>query len=106
MKFIRWIAGTIVLIAGRVAYYYYAFTAKEGRKTLAQYGLVWEAIRKAKKRGCRIFDFEGIYDKRFPMKPWHGFSHFKKSFSGKEVDYPGCWKKSRFNLLGRCRLSS
>lgn len=87
------VAGTIVLIADKSAYYYYAFTSKEGRKVLAQYGLVWEAIREVKKRGGRTFDFEGIYDERFPIKSWQGFSHFKKSFGGKEVVYPGCWKK-------------
>lgn len=85
------VAGTIILMVHKTAYYYYAFTAKEGRKKLAQYLLVWEAIKLAKRLGCRIFDFEGIYDKRFPMKSWQGFSHFKKSFGGKEIEYPGCY---------------
>ena len=88
------VAGTIILIAQETAYYYYAFTNPEGRKLLAQSGLVWEAIKKAKKKGCLIFDFEGIFDSRFPVKSWRGFSHFKKSFGGKEVDYPGCFKKN------------
>jgi lipid II:glycine glycyltransferase (peptidoglycan interpeptide bridge formation enzyme) len=87
------IAGTIILMADQAAYYYYAFTSKKGRKLLAQYGLVWEAIKLAKKRGCQVFDFEGIYDPRFPVKSWLGFSHFKKSFGGKEIDYPGCFKR-------------
>lgn len=90
------IAGTIILMTDQTAYYYYAFTSKRGRKLLAQYGLVWKAIKLAKKRGCQIFDFEGIYDPRFPVKSWQGFSHFKKSFGGKEINYPGCFKKSFF----------
>jgi lipid II:glycine glycyltransferase (peptidoglycan interpeptide bridge formation enzyme) len=63
--------------------------------------LVWEAIKRAKKMGCRTFDFEGIDDPRFPIRAWRGFSHFKKSFGGKEIDYPGCFKKARsfFNLV-------
>jgi len=85
------IAGTVILIAGKTAYYYYAFSSKEGRRKSAQYLLVWEAIKLAKKRGCQIFDFEGIYDERFPIKSWKGFSHFKKSFGGKEIEYPGCF---------------
>jgi len=94
------VAGTIILIADspdkkadKTAYYYYAFTSKKGRKLLAQYELVWEAIKLAKKRGCKTFDLEGIYDPRFPVKSWCGFSHFKKSFGGKEINYPGCFRK-------------
>jgi len=47
----------------------------------------------AKKMGCKIFDFEGIYDDRFPLKSWLGFSRFKKSFGGLEVEYPGAYSK-------------
>lgn len=89
------IAGTVILIAGKTAYYYHAFSSKEGRKKSAQYLLVWKAIKEAKNRGCKVFDFEGIYDERFPIKSWKGFSHFKKSFGGKEVNYPGSFVKYR-----------
>jgi len=89
------LASTVILIANDSAYYYYAFTSKEGRKKFAQYLLVWEAIKLTKKRGCKIFDFEGIYDERFPIKAWKGFSHFKQSFGGKEIEYPGVFIKSR-----------
>ena len=89
------LAGTIILLTKDTAYYYYAFTSKEGRKMMAQYLLVWEVIKIAKKQGCKIFDFEGIYDPRFPIKNWQGFSYFKKSFGGKEVEYPGCFVKKR-----------
>jgi len=90
------LAGTVILIAGKTAYYYQAFTSKEGRKKFAQYLLVWEAIKKAKKMGCQIFDFEGVYDERFPQKSWRGFSHFKKSFGGEEIEFPGCFLKYCF----------
>lgn len=52
----------------------------------------------AKKRGCKIFDFEGIYDERFPNKSWLGFTHFKKSFGGYEVSYPGTYTKTRLEV--------
>lgn len=89
------LSGAVILLTDKTAYYYYAFTSKEGRKKFAQYLLVWEAIKLAKKRGCRIFDFEGIYDERFPIKAWKGFSHFKESFGGREIEYPGVFTKSR-----------
>lgn len=89
------VAGTIILLTSESAYYYYAFTSKVGRQKSAQYLLVWQAIQLAKKAGCRWFDFEGIVDPRWPRCSWQGFSHFKKSFGGREVTYPGCWQKFR-----------
>ena len=75
------------------AYYWQGFTNKEGRSSLSQYSLVYHGILWAKKMGCKAFDFEGIYDERFPNKSWLGFTHFKKSFGGKEILYPVCYTK-------------
>jgi len=86
-------AGAIFLIGDRIAYYWQAFSNKEGRKNLAQYKIIWEGILKSKAKGSKILDFEGIYDERFPNKSWQGFSHFKKSFGGHEVEYPGVFTK-------------
>jgi len=90
--------GAIFLLADGIGYYWQAFTNKEGRQKLYQYKIVWEAIMWAKKKGAKIFDFEGIYDERFPNKTWLGFTHFKKSFGGYEVEYPGAFVKSRIPL--------
>lgn len=81
-----------------VAYYWYGFTNSEGRTSLSQYSLLYQGILWAKKNGCKVFDFEGIYDPRFPNKSWLGFTHFKRSFGGHEVSYPGCYTKFRFPL--------
>jgi hypothetical protein len=77
-------------------YYWYGFTNSEGRTSLSQYTLLYQGILWAKKNNCKIFDFEGIYDSRFPNKSWLGFTHFKKSFGGVEVLYPGCYTKFQF----------
>jgi len=81
-----------------ITYYWQAFTNKEGRTSLSQYSLLWRAILWAKKNGYKVFDFEGIYDPRFPNKTWLGFTHFKRSFGGYEVEYPRCYTKFRFPL--------
>ncbi len=86
-------AGAIFLLADGIAYYWQAFTNSEGRKNLVQYKIVWEGILWAKKKGAKVFDFEGVYDERFPDKTWLGFTHFKKSFGGYEVTYPGTYTK-------------
>lgn len=86
-------AGAIFLSGDNIGYYWQAFTNPEGREKLEQYKIVWEGILWAKKKGVKVFDFEGIYDERFPNKSWLGFTHFKKSFGGYEVVYPGTYIK-------------
>ncbi len=86
-------SGAIFLLADGISYYWQAFTDSEGRKSQAQYKIVWEGILWTKKMGAKIFDLEGIYDERFPNKSWLGFTHFKKSFGGYEVEYPGAYEK-------------
>ncbi len=82
-------AGALVLIHDSVAYYYYAGATKEGVQQNLPYLVVWKCMQEAKKRKCKLWDFEGIYDDRFPNKDWLGFSHFKKSFGGTEIVFPG-----------------
>ncbi|MFZ5365763.1 MAG: lipid II:glycine glycyltransferase FemX [Patescibacteria group bacterium] len=97
------VSGALVLISGPTAYYFSAASTPEGRKLSAPYLIVWEAIKLAKDKGCQIFDFEGIYDERFPQKSWLGFSHFKKSFGGKEVEFSAPFIKfsnPALNFLG------
>lgn len=87
------LAGALILIHDGVASYFHAASTPEGRKLSAPYLVVWEAIKLTKKLNCQTFDFEGIYDERFPIKSWKGFTHFKKSFGGKEVEYPQAYTK-------------
>ncbi|KKR26507.1 MAG: Methicillin resistance protein [Microgenomates group bacterium GW2011_GWC1_39_7b] len=81
-------------VSNHITYYWYGFTNKEGRASLSQYSLLYQGILWAKKMGCKVFDFEGVYDSRFPNKSWLGFTHFKRSFGGREVLYPGAYTKN------------
>lgn len=92
--------GAIFLIAGKTLYYWQAFTGRKGRRNLTQYKTVWEGILWGKKRGAVLCDLEGIYDNRFPIKSWQGFTHFKKSFGGKELSFPGTFIK-RLSLFSK-----
>lgn len=91
-------AGAIFLVANNTGYYWQAFTNNEGRKSLIQYSIVWEGIKWCKKRGAKYFDFEGIFDERFPLKTWKGFTGFKKKFGGEEREFPGAYQKWFVNL--------
>lgn len=95
----RVFSGAIFIISSSKAYYWQAFTNNNARKILLQYKIVWEGILWSKKMGAKIFDFEGIYDSRFPNKSWLGFTHFKKSFGGKEIEYPGCYIKNKYKIF-------
>ena len=100
----RIIGGAIFTVSSHgtsnyITYYWYGFTNKEGRTSLSQYSLLYYGILWAKQIGCKLFDFEGIYDTRFPNKSWLGFTHFKKSFGGKEVEYPGTYSTFRIPYL-------
>ncbi len=86
-------AGALVLIHDNIAYYYYAGATKEGVQKNLPYLVVWQCIQEAKKRKCKLWDFEGIYDDRHPNKDWLGFSHFKKSFGGTEITFPSSTTK-------------
>lgn len=80
---------------------------KEGYKLLANYLLVWEALKLAKKEGLKLFDFEGLFDPRFPKerKSWQKFSEFKKRFHGTLIEYPPPyikWYSKPFKLFYLC----
>lgn len=92
-------SGAIFLLANTSASYWQAFTNEDGRATLAQYKIVWNGILWAKRNKAKYFDFEGIYDTRFPDKKWLGFSHFKKSFGGIIETYPGTYTSNFFKYL-------
>ncbi len=89
------ISGILMIKTQDLAYYMYAASSNKGKKLFAPTLNAWEAMLYAKKLGCKLFDFEGIYDERFPLNSWKGFTRFKKSFGGKEIEHPGAFTKLR-----------
>ncbi len=87
------LSGILLICTKDIAYYMYAASTIEGKKLFAPTLNAWEVIKFAKKLKCKVFDFEGIYDERFPLKSWQGFTRFKQSFGGREIDYPGTYTK-------------
>ena len=83
------LAGILLLFYEKIAYYWYASSLPQGKKLFAPTLLVWEALKLSKKKGCKTFHFEGIYDERFPKAAasWKGFTKFKEGFAGEKVVY-------------------
>ncbi|TSC88127.1 MAG: methicillin resistance protein [Microgenomates group bacterium Gr01-1014_16] len=85
--------GCLVLTYDGVAYYYYGAALPDAKRKSLPYLYVWEAMKEAKKRGAKIWDWEGVYDPRYPNRGWKGFTQFKKTFGGEEVWFPGTFGK-------------
>ncbi|MBU1327193.1 peptidoglycan bridge formation glycyltransferase FemA/FemB family protein [Patescibacteria group bacterium] len=84
------LGGILLLFWNHVAYYWIACASKHGKKFFTPTFLVWEAIKLAKSRGCKLFDFVGVWDERNTQhyKEWIGFTKFKEGFGGKSLYYP------------------
>lgn len=91
-------AGAIFIKSGNTVYYWQAFTSPAGRSSLSQYAIVWYGILWAKRVGATYFDFEGVFDDRFPNKSWQGFTKFKEGFGGKTILYPETYTSTQFRL--------
>ena len=66
--------------------------SEQGRALHATGILTIELIMDAKANGQEFFDFWGIAPEGAPSThPWAGFTSFKKTFAGQEVDYAGTY---------------
>jgi len=85
------IAANLMSFYGDTATYLHGASAYEHRQIMAPHLLQWTLIQEAKKRGFKYYDFHGIAPENQPNHPWAGVTRFKKSFSGKTVNYPGTY---------------
>jgi hypothetical protein len=78
------------IVGGVLLVFWIAGAVKKGKKLYAPTLLVWEAVKLAKRHGCKIFDFVGVWDERLPKenREWLGFTKFKEGFSGETLYYP------------------
>lgn len=82
------IAGGIFVYLDEWGIYYYGASDHAYRKSMAPYLIQWEAIKEAKKRGCKFYDFLGIAPEDGKNHAWAGVTDFKKKFGGQVVNYP------------------
>lgn len=84
----RVVAGGLFVYLDEWGIYYYGASDHHYRKYMAPYLIQWTAIKEAKKRGCKHYDFLGIAPEGAVNHPWAGVTDFKKKFGGRVVDYP------------------
>jgi lipid II:glycine glycyltransferase (peptidoglycan interpeptide bridge formation enzyme) len=80
------IAGALVNFFGERATYLHGASSYEHRSLMAPHFLHWRIIREAKSKGCRVYDFWGVDEKR-----WPGVTRFKQSWGGFQAETPGAW---------------
>lgn len=79
------LAAALILFNKNEAFYHQG--ASLHSKIPVAYLLHFEAIKEAKNRGCKVYNFWGIAPIEDPKHPWYGLSLFKKGFNGFQIDY-------------------
>ena len=76
------LASAIILFWQGIGFYHHGASSLKYPKVPASYLLQWEAIREAKRRDCRLYNFWGIAESGLKNKnhPWWGLTLFKKGF--------------------------
>ena len=85
------LAASLVYDDATTRFYAHAATSNEYRKINAGIVILIQMILDAKDHGASTFDFWGITTSEDPKHPWYGFTKFKKSFGGHQVNYGGTW---------------
>jgi lipid II:glycine glycyltransferase (peptidoglycan interpeptide bridge formation enzyme) len=90
------VAAIIFGLTKNVFYYFHAGSKTEFRKLSPATALALYALKYAKLRGCRYFDFFGAApegtENQAKWASWQGFTKFKLSFHGQRVSYPGSYE--------------
>ena len=81
----QYTAGALIVFTKDGGYYHQG--ASLHSKLPTAYLIQWEAIREAKRRGCHVYNFWGIYRPGRTPKAWHGLTLFKQGFGGSHIDY-------------------
>lgn len=85
------IAGLILFLFGRTAWYFYGASSGEHRELMPNYLLQWHAIRWAKEQGCQNYDFWGAPEILNEADPMHGVYRFKEGFGARFVQNIGAF---------------
>ncbi len=81
------LAQAMVIYYGNEADYHYGASSQEGRKYPGAYLIQWEAIKEAKRRGMKRYNFWGVAPEGEKSHRFYGVSLFKRGFGGQDVAY-------------------
>ena len=81
------LAQAFIIFYGNEAVYHYGASTEDGRKYPGAYLIQWEAIKEAKKRGIKLYNFWGVAPENSKDHRFSGLSLFKRGFGGSDVKY-------------------
>jgi peptidoglycan pentaglycine glycine transferase (the first glycine) len=85
------VAAIIVFYFAGRAYYVYGMSRNAHREKMPAYLLQWEAMKRAKAKGCSVYDLWGAPDVFDGSDSMWGVYRFKEGFGGKVVRTLGAW---------------
>ena len=81
----------IIMYYGNTAAYRHGASLNINKKLPTSYLIQWEAIKEAKARGMKWYNFWGVAPEGSPKThPFWGITHFKKGFGGRQKDLLHC----------------
>lgn len=81
------LAQAFIIFYGHEAVYHYGVSTEDGRKYPGAYLLQWEAIKEAKRRGIKKYNFWGVAPENNKSHRFAGVSLFKRGFGGEDIQY-------------------
>jgi len=87
------VSSAMIIFWQTIAFYHQGASSLKYPKIPVSYLLQWEAIKEAKKRSCKIYNFWGIAPITSDFKvqnsnhPWRGLTLFKMGFGGYKKEY-------------------
>ena len=85
------VAAIFVFYFGGRAYYVYGMSRDVHREKMPTYLLQWEAMKRAKARGCSVYDLWGAPDVFNKSDSMWGVYRFKEGLGGKVIRTLGAW---------------
>ena len=87
-------SSAIIFFYGNMAVYRHSASLRKDNKLSTSYLIQWEAIKEAKERGLKWYNFWGIApDDADSDHPFYGITKFKKGFGGQKKDLVHCHDK-------------
>lgn len=91
------VSSAIIVFWQNTAFYHHGASLSKFKNIPVSYLMQWEAIKEAKKRECKSYNFWGIADEKSKNKnqkskinknhPWWGLTLFKMGFGGERKEY-------------------
>ena len=95
----QFVAAIFVFYFAERAYYLYGMSRQAHREKMPNHLLQWEAMRRAKAAGCKVYDLWGAPDAFDESDSMWGVFRFKEGLGGQVVRTLGAWDYPASSLL-------